>query len=77
MLMEYKKRRAILGADEKKTVEDTMVFCGTLLPEDKTAFIDIIRSQRDHAYKHYKKYTLRECRKFDDLLTKLIKKFGH
>jgi hypothetical protein len=25
---------------------------------EKTVFIDIIRSQRDHAYKHYKKYTL-------------------
>ena len=77
MQMEYKKRRVILGADEKKTIADTIEFCGALLGPEKSDFIDIIRSQRDHAYRHYKKYTLRECRKFDDLLTKLIKKFGH
>ena len=77
MLMEYKKRRVILGIDEKKTIADTIEFCSTLLGQEKSDFIDIIRSQRDHAYKHYKKYTLMECRKFDDLLTKLIKKFGH
>ena len=77
MQMEYKKRRVILGANEKKTIADTIEFCGTLFGQEKSDFIDIIRSQRDHAYRHYKKYTLRECKKFDDLLTKLIKKFGH
>ena len=78
MLMNTKKnKRAILGLDEKKTIEVPIPFCATLPAWEKTIFMDIIRSQRDHAYRHYKKYTLMECKKFDELLTRLIKKFGH
>jgi hypothetical protein len=52
MLMNTKKnKRAILGLDEKKTIADTIAFCGTLPAWEKTVFIDIIRSQREHAYR--------------------------
>ena len=44
MLMNTKKnKRAILGLDEKKTIEDTITFCATLHAWEKTVFIDIIR----------------------------------
>jgi hypothetical protein len=39
MLMNTKKnKRAILGVDEKKTIADTITFCGTLPAWEKNSF---------------------------------------
>ncbi len=67
MQMEYKTSR-------KLTIE-TIEYAADMDPMERNGFIDLISDQY-HIAKH-KKYPKREVKKFSDLLTKLVKKFGN
>jgi hypothetical protein len=64
---------------EKKTskelTSETIQYAAEMMPMDRNDFIDLISDQY-HIAKH-RKYPQREVKKFSDLLTKLVKKFGN
>ena len=64
---------------EKKTSRkltiETIEYAEHMDPMERNGFIDLISDQY-HIAKH-RKYPKREVKKFSDLLTKLVKKFGN
>jgi len=64
---------------EKKTSRkltiETIEYAEDMDPMERNGFIDLISDQY-HIAKH-RKYPKREVKKFSDLLTKLVKKFGN
>ena len=75
MRMDFKKT-------SKQLTQETIEYAGNMDPESRNDFIDLIHDQYQIA-KHSEtsrgrpKYPKREVKKFSDLLTKLIKKFGN
>ena len=67
MRMEYKA--------SKKLAQETIEYANEMTPMDRNDFIDLMSDQY-HIAKH-RKYPKREVKKFSDLLTKLVKKFGN
>ena len=67
MQMEYKTSR--------KLTQETIEYAAEMDPIERNNFLDLISDQY-HIAKH-KKYPKREVKKFSDLLTKLVKKFGN
>tara|TARA_R110001606_G_scaffold48393_1_gene122962 strand:+ start:270 stop:467 length:198 start_codon:yes stop_codon:yes gene_type:complete len=65
--MEYKT--------SKKLTQETLDYAEEMNPMDRNDFLDLISDQY-HIAKH-RKYPKREVKKFSDLLTKLVKKFGN
>ena len=75
MRMDFKKT-------SKQLTQETIEYAGNMDPESRNDFIDLIHDQYQIA-RHSQtsrgrpKYSKREVKKFSDLLTKLIKKFGN
>ena len=67
MQMEYKTSR--------KLAQETIEYAAEMDPMERNGFIDLISDQY-HIAKH-RKYHKQEVKKFSDLLTKLVKKFGN
>ena len=67
MQMEYKT--------SKKLTQETIEYAAEMNPMERNGFIDLMSDQY-HIARH-KKYPKREVKKFSDLLTKLVKKFGN
>ena len=67
MQMEYKTSR--------KLTQETIEYASEMDPMERNGFIDLISDQY-HIAKH-RRYPKREVKKFSDLLTKLVKKFGN
>ena len=59
----------------KELIEDTLDYAGGMEPMDRNDFIDLMCDQ--YLIATYERYPKREVKKFNDLLTKLIKEFGH
>ena len=59
----------------KQLAEETIAYASEMSPESRNDFIDLISDQYQIAL--HRKYPKREVRKFSDLLTKLVKKFGN
>ena len=64
---------------EKKTSRkltiETIEYAAEMDPMERNGFLDLISDQY-HIAKH-RRYPQREVKKFSDLLTKLVKKFGN
>ena len=67
MQMEYKTSR--------KLTQETIKYAAEMDPMERNGFLDLISDQY-HIAKH-RTYPKREVKKFSDLLTKLVKKFGN
>jgi len=67
MQMEYKT--------SKKLTQETIEYAADMNPMERNGFIDLMSDQYHIAI--HKKYPKREVKKFSDLLTKLVKKFGN
>jgi len=65
--MEYKT--------SKKLTQETIEYAADMNPMERNGFIDLMSDQYHIAI--HKKYPKREVKKFSDLLTKLVKKFGN
>jgi len=59
----------------KNWVEATIWFCEALPGEERTVFIENIEEHLEHSM--HLKYPKIYIRKYYDLLSRLIKKFGH
>jgi len=65
-----------MGTKLTKTLtQETIEYAEDMSPLDRNEFIDLISDQY-HIARH-RKYPQREVKKFSDLLTKLVKKFGN
>jgi hypothetical protein len=71
---------------EKKTSRkltiETIEYAAEMDPMERNGFIDLISDQyhiakHSHTSRGRPKYPKREVKKFSDLLTKLVKKFGN
>ncbi len=67
MRMEYKA--------SKKLAQETIEYAKEMTPMDRNDFIDLMSDQYHIAI--HRRYPKREVKKFSDLLTKLVKKFGN
>jgi|TARA_R110000824_G_scaffold145063_1_gene313291 molybdate-binding protein len=67
MQMEYRT--------SKKLTQETIEYAAEMNPMERNGFIDLMSDQYHIAI--HKKYPKREVKKFSDLLTKLVKKFGN
>tara|TARA_R110001606_G_scaffold246878_2_gene394901 strand:+ start:122 stop:319 length:198 start_codon:yes stop_codon:yes gene_type:complete len=65
--MEYKA--------SKKLAQETIEYAKEMTPMDRNDFIDLMSDQYHIAI--HRRYPKREVKKFSDLLTKLVKKFGN
>jgi hypothetical protein len=63
------------GKTSKQLAEETIAYAGQMSPMTRNDFIDLISDQ--YLIADYRRYPKREVKKFSDLLTKLIKKFGN
>ena len=61
--------------ESKRLTDETVKWVSAMSGEGKTDFIDLIFDQYKHSKRHL--YPKREVRKFYDLLSQLVKKFGH
>jgi len=59
----------------RKLTQETIEYAAEMDPMERNSFIDLMSDQY-HIARH-KKYPKREVKKFSDLLTKLVKKFGN
>jgi|TARA_R100001460_G_scaffold82099_1_gene123130 hypothetical protein len=55
--------------------EATVWFCDALEGKERTQFIENIEEHVEHAM--FMKYPKTQIRKYNDLLSRLVKKFGH
>jgi hypothetical protein len=59
----------------RKLTTETIEYAAEMDPMERNGFLDLISDQY-HIAKH-RRYPQREVKKFSDLLTKLVKKFGN
>jgi hypothetical protein len=59
----------------EKLTNETISYVREMNGQDRTDFIDLIYDQYKHSKRHL--YPKSEVRKFYDMLSKLIKAFGH
>tara|TARA_E500000318_G_scaffold79599_1_gene74628 strand:+ start:400 stop:594 length:195 start_codon:yes stop_codon:yes gene_type:complete len=59
----------------KSWVEATLWFCEALEGKERTQFIENIEEHVEHAM--FMKYSKTQIRKYNDLFSRLVKKFGH
>ena len=64
-----------MSVDHKLVIISTVELCGELEGLDRTEFIESIHDHYEHSI--FMKYPLRERKRYYELLSELVKNFGH